>query len=170
MDGALHRFFTKDHNRLDELFDRATADPDQIQMEDYQEFRKGILTHIKMEEKIFFPAAQSANGGVAVPMAARLRLDHAALTSLMVVFPTPDVIKVIRSILEIHDEAEEEPGGMYDICEKLTKNDVDILLEKLSNVSEVPLNPINSKPFALDAAKRTMKRAGYDFDEIVNSV
>jgi iron-sulfur cluster repair protein YtfE (RIC family) len=55
-----------------------------IDLEYYHQFRTGILKHIKMEEKILFPAAQRANGNIPIPLAAKLRLDHGAITSLMV--------------------------------------------------------------------------------------
>ena len=87
MNKPLYQFFTKDHRRIEELLDLATKKPDEIQMEYYHRFRAGLLTHIKMEEKILFPAAQKANGGIPVPLAAKLRLDHGAITALMVPRP-----------------------------------------------------------------------------------
>ncbi|MCG2461838.1 hemerythrin domain-containing protein [Flavobacteriaceae bacterium F89] len=169
MNKPLYHFFTEDHRRLDDILEKAIADPEEIQMNYYQQFRTGLLTHIKMEEKILFPAAQKANGGEIVPLAAKLRLEHGAITSLMVVEPTQEVIKVIRYVLEKHDTAEEEPGGMYDICERLTHDQTQSLLEELAKVTEVPLNPINPKSYALEAAKRSLKRAGFDFGEILAS-
>src|SRR5574338_1710817 len=112
MNKPLYQFFTKDHRRIEELLDRATQNPGEIEMEYYQRFRAGLLTHIKMEEKILFPAVQKANGGIPVPPAAKLRLEHGAITALMVPPPTPSLIKVLRHVLERHDLTEEEPGGM----------------------------------------------------------
>jgi hypothetical protein len=168
MNKPLYQFFTNDHRRIDELLDNATENPDDLQMDYYHQFRTGLLKHIKMEEKILFPAAQKANGNVPLPLAAKLRLDHAALTSLMVVPPSADVIKVLRFILDKHDLLEEEPGGMYDVCEKLTESETSDLLQQLENVSEVPVHPHNKADYALDMAKRTLLRAGFDFDSIVN--
>lgn len=169
MNKPLYQFFTEDHRRLDAILEKAIADPEEIQMDYYQQFRMGLLTHIKMEEKTLFPAAQKANGGEQIPLAAKLRLEHGAITSLMVVEPTPEVVKVIRYVLEQHDTAEEEPGGMYDICERLTHDQTQSLLNELAKVTEVPLNPINPKPYALEAAKRSLKRAGFDFEGILTS-
>ncbi|HRF23422.1 MAG TPA: hemerythrin domain-containing protein, partial [Chitinophagaceae bacterium] len=120
MNKPLYQFFTKDHRRIEQLLDQACENPDVIDLEYYHQFRTGILKHIKMEEKILFPAAQRANGNIPIPLAAKLRLEHGAITSLMVLPPTLDVIKVVRIILDEHDLLEEEPGGMYDICEQLT--------------------------------------------------
>jgi hypothetical protein len=166
MDKPLYQFFTNDHRRIDELLDSATEKPG-IEMNYYHSFRTGLLKHIKMEEKVLFPAAQKANGNVPLRLAAKLRLDHAALTSLMVVPPSADVIKVLRFILDKHDLLEEEPGGMYDVCEKLTESETSDLLQQLENVSEVPVHP-HKADYALDMAKRTLLRAGFDFDAIVN--
>jgi hypothetical protein len=111
MNKQLHQFFTNDHRHLEDLLKKATENPADVQMEYYNAFRTGLLKHIKMEEKILFPAAQKANGGVPVPMAAKLRLDHAALTSLMVLPPDAPLIKVLLYILDKHDLEEEETGG-----------------------------------------------------------
>lgn len=169
MNNVLYQFFTNDHRRLEKIFDVATEIESDIKEELYHQFRVGILKHIKMEEKILFPAAQKANGGVPIPLAAKLKLDHGAITSLMVVPPSPNVIKVIRYILELHDELEEKEGGMYAICEQLTENDTQAILAQLENATDVPVHPYNTAGYALDVAKRTLLRAGFDFDEIVKN-
>jgi hypothetical protein len=164
MNKPLYQFFTNDHRRIENLLDKATQNPDEIQMDYYHQFRTGLLKHIKMEEKILFPAAQKANGGVPFPLAAKLRLDHGALTALMVVPPTTELIKILRLVLEKHDLIEEEPGGMYDVCEKLTEGETQSLLEQLRQVTEVPVHPHNKADYALKAAKNALQRAGFDFD------
>lgn len=166
MNKQLYQFFEKEHRRIEELLEKATEYPDGIQMEYYHRFRAGLLTHIKMEEKVLFPAAQEANGGVPLNIAAKLRLEHGALTALMVPPPTISLIKVLRYVLDKHDLAEEEPGGMYEICEALTEHRTRELLEQLAYVSEVPVHPHNTASFALEAAKRSLARAGYDYDAL----
>jgi hypothetical protein len=161
MNKPLYKFFTNDHRRIESLLDKATEDPDNILLEYYQQFRTGLLKHIKMEEKILFPAAQKANGGIPLPLAAKLRLDHGALTALMVAQPGAELIKVLRHILEKHDELEEQPGGMYDACEKLTAGETEELLELLKNAREVPVQAFNTAGYVLDVAKRAVERAGY---------
>ena len=54
MNRQLYQFFIKDHRRIDELLDLAIKNPDEMQMEYYHRFRAGLLTHIKMEEKVLF--------------------------------------------------------------------------------------------------------------------
>ena len=169
MNKALHDFFTEDHRRIEDIFERATKDSRHVDMELYQQFRIGLLTHIKMEEKILFLAAREANNNEPIPLADKLRLDHGALTALMVVFPTPGVIKAIAHIMEVHDLAEEQPGGMYDICGSLTQHQTDEILQKLNEVTPVPLHPINPTENAMGAMRRALKRANFDYEEIANS-
>lgn len=162
----LYDFFAADHRRIETIFARATKDKNNVDLEQYHEFRVGLLTHIKMEEKILFTAAQKANGGAPLPLQAKLRLDHGALTSLLVCFPTPAVIKMISHIMEEHDILEEEQGGMYEACERLARPEIQQILEDLENVTPVPVHPFNEASYVLDVARRSVKRAGFDFDAI----
>lgn len=166
MNKALYDFFTDDHRRIERLFEEATGDKDQVDLAKYLQFRIALLTHIKMEEKILFVAAQKANGGEPLPLQAKLRLDHGALTSLMACVPTPEVILVVSYILDQHDTLEENAGGMYEACEKLTRNETRQILENLRSVKPVPVHPFNEAPYVIDVAKRSIERAGFNFDEI----
>lgn|SRR5690625_3918825 len=166
MNKPLYNFFTADHQRLEKLLNRACKESGDFDLHSYNEFRIGLLTHIKMEEKILFPAARKANGGEALPMTAQLRLDHGALTALMAVPPTEAVVKAVRHILEVHDELEEKPGGMYDVCEQLTEDQTQDLLKQLKETTPVPVHPPHPSDYVFGAAKRAVARAGYDFDEI----
>lgn len=167
MNKPLHQFFTQDHHRLDQLLTKATEQADEIDMDYYHQFRTGLLRHIKMEETILFPAAKKADQAVTQELIPRYRLDHGALTSLMVPPPTSSLIKVIRWLLEKHDLAEEEPGGLYDVCEALTQGQTQELLGRLAETKEVPVHPPNPAPIAIESARRALIRAGYDFDEIL---
>lgn len=163
---VLYDFFTGDHRRIEAIFEQATKDKNQVELEKYHQFRIGLLTHIKMEERILFVAAQKANGGEPLPLQAKLRLDHAALTSLLVCYPSPQVIKAIDHIMEEHDILEEKEGGMYEACEKLTQHETQQILEDLKNTLPVPVHPFNEAPYVLDVVKRSVERAGFDFDAI----
>lgn len=166
MNRPLHAFFTNDHRRLEALLDGAFAKPGHIDHALYDQFRAGLLRHIGMEEKILFVAAQEANGGEPLPVQAKLRLDHGALTSLMVIPPSVELTRVIRHVLDLHDQIEEEPGGMYDACEQLTRHQTDALLERLAQVKDTPVHPPNPSPKAIGAARRAMARAGFNYDAL----
>ncbi len=167
MNKPLHQFFTKDHHRIDELLNKAIEQPGKIDLNYYHQFRTQLLRHIKMEENTLFPAAKKVNPEVVQALIPRFRLEHGALTALMVPPPTSSLIKVIRYVLERHDRAEEEPGGLYDVCEALTHGQTQELLGKLAGTEEVPVHPPNPAPIAIASARRALKRANYDFDAIV---
>ncbi|HYA27224.1 MAG TPA: hemerythrin domain-containing protein [Acidobacteriota bacterium] len=164
MAGKIHRYLADDHRRLDALLERAMSDRDNIDASAYAQFRAGLLKHIGMEEKILFPAAQKRRGGEPFPVAPRLRLDHGALVALLVPSPTASVVAAIRAILETHNPIEEDAGGMYDQCENVVGNDAEDILRQLQNYSEVKVLPHVDSPFVIEAARRALARAGYDFE------
>ncbi len=166
MNKPLYHFFTDDHHRIEGLLIKAADESENIDLEYYQQFRCALLRHIGMEEKILFPAAKKVNPEVMSKLIPRFRLEHGALTSLMVPPPTDAIIRAIRHVLEKHDIAEEEPGGMYDVCEGLTHGQTQELLDQLAIVPEVPTLPLNPAPIAIEAARRALARANYDFDKI----
>ncbi len=170
MEKPIHDFFSKDHRRVDLLLEKAIQDLDNINMEIYQEFRIALLTHIKMEENILFPAAKKANNGKQLPDFQRYRLEHAAITTLLAVYPNPELIKVLKYVLDQHDEAEEKPGGMYDVCEKLTNSQTSDLLKELKNIKPTPVHPPKKEDYVFEAAKRVLSRAGYDYDELAKKL
>jgi len=167
MSKHLHQFFEKDHRRIDMLLNKATEQPNDIKTNYYHKFRTQLLRHIKMEEKILFTAAKKASSTIMEELLPQFRLEHGALTALMVPPPTPTLIKVIRYLLNTHNMKEEGEQGLYDICESLMQGHTKELLVQLLVTKEVPLHPPNPAPIAIDAAKRALIRAGYDFDEIV---
>ncbi|MBJ7881968.1 hypothetical protein [Gelidibacter salicanalis] len=167
MNKPLHQFFENDHRQIDIFLNKAIEQPNDIEMKYYHQFRTRLLRHIKMEEKTLFPAAKKVDPEVIKKVIPQYRLEHGAITALMVPPPTVSLIKVIRYILEKHNRDEEEPGGLYDICEALTQGQTQELLDELKATKEVPVQPPNPAPIAIAAAKRALARAGYDFDEIV---
>ena len=165
MRGSLYDYFAKDHRRLEELLQKATSLSQGYDMTAYAQFRTGLLRHIRMEETILLPAAQKARGGVPLDIAGKIRLDHGALTALMVPPPSRMIIGALRSILANHDLLEEQPSGMYDKLEELTGEEIEALVERARATPDVPVHPHNDAPFILDATRRALARAGYNLDE-----
>jgi hypothetical protein len=162
--GCIHRYLAADHERLDGLLDRAISDPENIDAAAYTQFRSGLLKHIAIEEKVLLPAAQKARGGDPLPIASRLRLDHGALVALLVPSPTAPIIAAIRAILKIHNPIEEDPGGVYDECEKLAGAEADQILRQLQNHPEVKVLPHVDNAFVMEATRRAVARAGYNLE------
>ncbi len=120
-------YLIADHARLHDLLERAAVGA-QVELDAFGEFRRGLLRHIAIEEKLLLPAVREARGGTSLDRAHELRIDHAALTSLLV--PTPDLALCgeIRSLVSRHDAKEEGGGGVYEECEQWLSADQLLLL------------------------------------------
>jgi hypothetical protein len=161
--GALYQYLSGDHDRLDALLESAVATPGVIDMEPYSEFRKGLLRHISMEEKIVLPAIARWQGGKKAAIAERLRLDHGAIVALLVPPPSPSIILTLRSILAVHNPLEEQEGGLYQLLEALAGSEAEAMLADLNAAPAVPVLPHNEQPDILEVTKRAVSRGGYEF-------
>ncbi|MCC6874377.1 MAG: hemerythrin domain-containing protein [Sandaracinaceae bacterium] len=154
-----------DHARLHALLQRALAsgfDP-----EPFAEFRAGLLRHIGIEEKVLLAAARRARGGEPIARAGALKIDHAALTSLLV--PTPDraLALEIESLLRAHDAEEEGPRGVYAECERLwSEDEARELARRVAAFPSVPVarhfdghGTVRTAAEALESARRIRVRA-----------
>lgn len=159
--GILTEFLVEDHRRLDGLFQTALARPGSIDDRAYLQFRAGLLRHIGMEEKILLPAVQRQRGGEPLPIAAKLRLDHGALASLLMPTPTTAILESIRTILVDHNVLEEGTGGLYETCDALV-GAAEPILAALRAAPEVAVMPYNDSPAVMNAVRRAVERAGYD--------
>jgi hypothetical protein len=160
--GPIYRMMAADHARLDQLLDRASAEPARIDLLPYDTFRRGLLKHIAMEEKILLPAAQRLNNNEPLPVAARLRLDHGAIAALLVPSPTPHIVTALKTILAAHNALEEGKGGVYESCDRLADGHADEIIGQLRNAPEVPAAPHNDGPKVMPAVRRALARAGYE--------
>jgi hypothetical protein len=161
MPGVLSQYLSNDHDRLDALLTRSTAKPGIIDMKPYSEFRKGILRHISMEEKIVLPAIARWQGGQKAALAERLRLDHGAIVSLLVPLPTPSIVFTLRSIFAVHNPLEEEKGGLYELLDSMAGPETEKTLRELQSSPAVPVLPHNEKPEAIETTRLAVERAGY---------
>jgi hypothetical protein len=127
----------------------------------YAEFRRGLLRHIAIEEKILLPAAQRAQGGDPLAPAAGLRLDHGAIAALLVPTPTPAIVATMREILTTHNVLEEKPGGLYALCDCLLARDADAIVREMASYPNVPVSAHNDGPGVPPALRRALERAGY---------
>ena len=165
MAGILYQYLSGDHARLDALLKSAVATPGLIDMDPYSRFRKRLLRHISMEEKIVLPAIAKRQGGKKAAIAERLRLDHGAIVSLLVPPPSPSIIRTIRSIFAVHNPLEEQDGGLYQLFETLAGDESEKLLAELQAAPEVLVLPHNEQPEILEVTKRAVARAGYEFQD-----
>jgi len=144
--GPIATFMKADHNRLDELRRKGA----------WWEFRGGLLRHIGLEEKILLPEARKRRGGVPLPEAIRLREDHAALATLLIPSPAPELTAAIERILEAHNPLEEGPGGVYAACDALCGPEAGVIVERLHHAPEVPQSAYFDGPRALAQVERVL--------------
>jgi len=143
--GPLGRFFSADHERLHALLAASLAGGDVVRAEPFARFRAGILRHISMEEKHLIPRATAARNGRRPDIADLLHIDHSAIAALLVPPPTPGLIAEVRSILDRHDRLEEEPGGMYDTCDRALGAEASLhLVAELAQHPPIRVKPYNS--------------------------
>lgn len=165
MQHDVFRYLALDHKRLEGLLEKATLRRGIIDPVPYAEFRKGLLRHIGLEEKILFPALGQLSGGLSDAAAGKLRLDHGALVALLVPPPSPGIIATIRSVLDRHNALEEGKGGVYELAGHLTTDAAEAILRKMRELPDVPVVPHNPRPEVLVATRRAVERAGYVLQE-----
>jgi hypothetical protein len=168
MQGPLYQFFAHDHERLDALLRQSAMGSGEVNDTAYHEFRKGILKHISMEEKILLPAIQQLQGGKPFSGSTRIKLDHGAITALLVPVPSKSILHAIGVILRSHNPLEEGSGGLYEVCERLVTegNQLEAVLTKVQSAPAIPVVPNNDKPELLNVTRRAVERAGYRWDDV----
>lgn len=152
-------YLVADHRRLHGLLVGASEGAS-FDTTAFAAFRAGLLRHIAIEEKILFPAVRRAREGEPLTRARELRVDHGALTSLLV--PTPDaaLCTEIASILEPHDSKEEGPDGVYAECEAALASAMSVALaDQASAYPQVRLAPHADGPLVHRTAASALASA-----------
>ncbi|HEY0592020.1 MAG TPA: hemerythrin domain-containing protein [Thermoanaerobaculia bacterium] len=157
MASVLHEYLARDHDRLDAHLRAALRDDGSIDEQHYAEFRRGLLRHIGIEQKILFLELKRRVGES--ELVRQLHRDHAALSALLVPPPTREGIETIRAILDAHNPLEEVPGGLYEIFEEATGEELDALMEKVRAYPEVPMAPYSDTPLLREATEKLLREA-----------
>jgi hypothetical protein len=168
MTNSLYKYLANDHDRISSLLEQAAGKGRPVDIQVYEEFRKALLRHISIEEKIAFPALIRLQGGASNPVLKKLRLDHGAIATLLVPQPTPSVTATLSSILSVHNAFEEQAGGIYEMLDRLAGADTRSLLEQFQAAPEVPVLPTKPLSQAIEAVRRAVARAGHEFIEKTN--
>jgi hypothetical protein len=136
---TLADYLEADHVRLDSLLRASVADANHFDADAFEQFRAGLLRHIGLEEKLLLPLARLRRKGEPLPLAAILRVEHAALASLMV--PTPDhaLVGEIAPLLLRHNAREEGADGLYQQCLALAGPEGKVLLARFRVTPPPPL-------------------------------
>ncbi|MGZ7040876.1 MAG: hemerythrin domain-containing protein [Thermoanaerobaculia bacterium] len=150
----LHDFLSNDHDRLDVLLAACTRRDGTVDMDQYTEFRRGLLRHIAIEEKVLFPAIRAKQGSS--ELIEQLHRDHAALAALLVPPPAAAEIEQIRGILREHNPLEEEADGLYEIAEQVAGSELSAMVAAANAMPIVPVAPHVDTAITRDAIKRLL--------------
>jgi hypothetical protein len=159
---TIKKYLEDDHRRLDHLLGCAAGDPSAIERIAFAEFRRGLLKHISMEEKILLPTVQALHHGEPLPIAAQLRLQHGAIAALLVPSPRPAVVNALRAVLARHNAIEEGPDGVYAECDRIIGSERVVLLSRLRGAAEVPVASHVDSEKVEASARRALARGGFD--------
>jgi hypothetical protein len=157
-------YLAEDHARLDALLARAARHRGGVDVEAYGAFRAGLLRHIALEEKIVFPALRAARGGEPHPDWKRLRIDHGAITSLLVPPPAAELVAELRSILEPHNALEEGPGALYADADALAGDAAEVVERMMRVYPPVKVAPYRDGPRVLRRAADALRVSAMQFD------
>jgi hypothetical protein len=156
-------YLAEDHTRLDGLLARAVRHRGGVDLDAYGAFRAGLLRHIALEEKIVFPAIRAARGGEPHPDWRRLRVDHGAITSLLVPPPTPALVGELRSILEPHNDLEEARGALYESADALAGEAAAVVESMMRAYPPVKVAPYRDGPRVLRRAEDALRASALQF-------
>lgn len=154
MAAELHDFLSRDHERLDALLAACLrADDPQA----YGAFRRGLLRHIAIEERVLFPLLRKT--GRATELERQLHRDHAALAVLLVPPPSRTEINQIASILQVHNEMEERGGGLYEVIEDLSKGKLAPIMTRVHAIPPVRVAVHADTPAVRRAIEQLVREA-----------
>jgi hemerythrin superfamily protein len=150
----LHAFLSADHERLDALLASclSTGDPGA-----YDAFRRGLLRHIAIEERVLFPLLRVRSGRT--PLEDQLHRDHAALSALLVPPPTGAELGRVASILREHNPLEEETGGLYEIIESLSGDELADVMARVHATPAVRVVPNTDSPIVRSSIEQLVREA-----------
>jgi len=163
MPNSLYQFLANDHDRIDKLFHHAVDGGIPIDSSAYDEFRKALLRHISIEEKIVYPAVLYFQKQKTDPVITQFRLEHNAIVVLLVPSPSRSIVATLSSILARHNSIEEQTDGVYEMLDRLPESVSGDLLEQFQNAPEVPILPTRPLSQVIDAVQRTVSRSGHVF-------
>ncbi len=136
--GPIEAFMMDDHVDIDRLLARADEDPmGTIDEPSYDAFRRRLLKHIAMEERVLIPYARDKRGEP-LEIAGRIREDHGMIAKLLVRSPTPALLAALRELIARHNPFEEGEDGLYAQCDRLAGDEAPMVVERLRAQKDVP--------------------------------
>lgn len=153
---TIHEFLTSDHARLGALLTQSIANPLCVDDAAYDAFRRGLLRHIAMEEKVLFADARTHHSHVIGDLIRTLHTDHAAIASLLVPPPTRALIETLQSILDDHNRLEDAADGFYEYCDRSAADRVPDLIARMQSVAPVRASKYLDEPRIYEHIERML--------------
>jgi hypothetical protein len=155
---SLHTLLSHDHERLEALLTAALRPDGTIDQEAYAAFRRGLLRHIGIEERILFAELRTRSAMSDVER--QLHRDHAVLAALLVPPPAAAEIELVRDILRQHDPLEEDPGGLYErVAELVGPEFQESLMARIRDFPEIPTAPYSDSPILRQTIEQLLREA-----------
>jgi hypothetical protein len=133
--GPIERWMTEGHARIGALLERVDREGG-IDAAAFDAFRRALLHHIALEEKVLLPYACDRRFGDPWPVAAQLEADHVAIAKLLASGASPAACVRMRQLLRLHNALEEGPSGLYAACDGLAGRDAEAIVERLRRFIE----------------------------------
>lgn len=160
--GPLARLLADDHDRLDALLDQAAAGDGGVNLDAWERFRRGLLRHIAVEERVLFTFVKRRLGEP-LPGVERLRAEHSAIARLLCYRPDRRLLEGVRALLGPHNEREEGPDGVYARCEEVAGADLEALVADVrafGDVKPAPYREESGAPTADEALAWALRGKG----------
>lgn len=138
-------YLEADHRRIEDLFESACSN-ERFDPLAFARFRASLLRHIAIEEKLLMVAVREMRGDQPLNRAHQLRIEHGAISSLLVPPPDLDLCKEIQSLLDPHSAKEEGPDGVYAECEQVLGERSESLGVEAAAYPQVRVAPYRSLP------------------------
>jgi len=109
-------FVRQDHRAISAALERSRSPGGTVDLPAFDEFRRRLLRHIAIEERVLMPALVAC---LAQPPLFRngLRKDHAGLAALCVPTPCLEWVQDLGELLAYHHQVEEGAGGFYELLD-----------------------------------------------------
>lgn len=146
MSQQIQHYMEADHARLDDLLAASRAGEADFDAAIYDDFRRGLLRHIALEEKILFREARARRDDQWLEVERTLRAQHSEIAHKMLYVPDAQLIQELRDLLATHNTLEEGELGVYAHYDALFGTEAEAILEKLKALPETRLAPLRPRP------------------------
>lgn len=157
MGDRLSSFLKQQHAEAEEALERCVRADGQVDLARFDRFRRALLHHIAVEERVLRPALLAA--GCSPVFQNELRQDHAGIAALCIPLPCVDWVRDLRELLEHHHHVEEAADGFYARVDALVTDDR-LVLAQIASLPSIHLPMFESGPRVRDQLRAVLIETG----------